>query len=343
MQGGLRVSTAPVKGRKPAPVFVEDLKRFKGFARKLAAASPAGNKSGVLIEWASSCSDLHRILDVTRSLFLISQSHNEILLRVGLELATSKIAYKIFQWTDGEWYSDESRREWFRDVVQTNLTKVLDACAGERPDDDEQLAAANLTVKEVQAELVQAVEKCQAAEILVERTQSQVQNLERALEDKSERFFHSQKQLDEAEVKLKTAYHRLAETRKAAAAVEAQLRDANAKCLGLESDLRHRRAASGSQLEGSIAEDKEKVSVAQVSVAALRVSETRAQSAEIAHSRVLAELQQNATALETWVGTAESAKSQVVELMSSVSQLEEQVVFGGRIQLAPHIVAGMRS
>jgi len=258
---------------------------------------------------------------VTRSLFLISQSHNEILLRVGLELATSKIAHKIFQWTDGEWYSDESRREWFRDVVQTNLAKVLDTCSGERPD-DETLAAANLTVKEVQAELLQAVERCQAAEILVEKTQSQVQNLERALGDKSDRILLSQKQLDEAEVKLKTAHQKLGESRKAAAALEAQLRDANAECLGLESDLRHRRAQSpGSQI-AAVSKEKEKDSATQVNAAILR---SRTQSAETAHSKVLAELQQNATALETWVGTAEAAKSQTVELMSSVSQLEEQL------------------
>merc|ERR1719375_500023 len=136
MQDGVRVSTAPAKVRKPAPLYVDDLKRFRGIARKLAMRSP-GNKGGLLLEWASSVTDLHRILDVRKSLFLLSQSHNEILLRVGLQLATSKIAWKIFQWTDGDWYADETRREWFRDVVQTNLTQVLETCSGERGYDDE--------------------------------------------------------------------------------------------------------------------------------------------------------------------------------------------------------------
>merc|ERR1719359_196450 len=171
MQDDFRVSIAPSKARKPTPLYVEDLKRFKGFARKLAVRSP-GNKGGILLEWASSTTDLHRVLDVTRSLYLINQSHNEILLRVGLELATSKIARKIFQWTDGDWYADDTRREWFRDVVQTNLSQVLDAAACANAGEncgDERLAAANRKVTEVQAELSVAVQKCQAAEALVER------------------------------------------------------------------------------------------------------------------------------------------------------------------------------
>lgn len=323
MQDDFRVSIAPSKARKPTPLYVEDLKRFKGFARKLAVRSP-GNKGGVLLEWASSVTDLHRVLDVTRSLYLINQSHNEILLRVGLELATSKIARKVFQWTDGDWYADEVRREWFRDVVQTNLTHVLETCAGEKGD-DEKLAAANLKVKEVKAELASAVQKCEAAEALVEQRQNRVQELERLFQVKSEDLVQTQQQLNEAQLKLQEARSnissieaKLRDTRKAASAVEAQLRDANARCLGLEDDLIKQKAEQGSAggkvqaiaLRSSPPDDFKGTPVS---------SPKRATGGQ---NEVVTGLKAELT---TWICAAETAKSQAAELRTMVSQLESQV------------------
>lgn len=315
------------KARKPAPLYVEDLRRFKGFARKLQARSP-GNKGGMLMEWASSVTDLHRILDVTKSLFLINQSHNEILLRVGLELATSKIAWKIFQWTDGDWYADDTRREWFRDIVQTNLTTVLQTASGERAD-DERLATANQKVKEVQAELDAAVDKCQAAEALVLQTHSQVQNLERALGDKSEDLLQTQTQLREARVKLEDARAnisnieaKLRETRKAAAAVEAELRDADARCLGLEEDL----AKSKAELKAQATTNDDLAKESDRNSSKLKSCETRAQTADASQSKLLVDLKRNTAELESWISAAETAKAQAAELRSVVDQLQEQVV-----------------
>lgn len=317
--------------------------KFKGFARKLAASSPGNcNKSVMLSEWASSVGDLHRVLDVTRSLYLINQSHNEILLRVGLELATSKIARNIFQWTDGDWYADDSRREWFRDVVQTNLTHVLETCSGEKGD-DERLAKANRKVKEVQAELSVAVQKCNAAEALVEEEQSRIQNLESALEVKSEDLLRTQQQLSEAQVKLKEARAntsaieaKLRETRKDAAAVEAQLRDADAKCLGLEGDMMkhksellnrekdYRNEMSGLQEQvGSL--EKEKDRVAKSNVDKSKSSDALAEAARAAQSKLVGDLQRKTAELESWVSAAEASKSQSAELRSTVSQLENKI------------------
>lgn len=330
MQDGAE-SPQPRKVRKPTPLFVDDLRRFKGFARKLAAGSPAGNKGGRLLEWAASVTDLHRILDVTKSLFLISQSHNEILLRVGLELATSKIAWKIFQWTDGDWYADDAKREWFRDVVQTNLTTVLESAAGERAD-DERLARANHKVREIQSDLEVAVEKCKVAEALVAQTHEQVQHLERSFQDKSEGLLQTQVSLQEAKAGLEEARAnisaievKLRESRKEVAVVEAELRDADARCLGLEDDLVKQKA----ELSGLRAQARGHSDFAQESerlnVSKLKVSEARAQTAEGTQRQMLADLERNAAELETLTAVAETAKSQAAELRSVVDTLQDQV------------------
>jgi len=330
MQDGTQSAEAR-KVRKPTPLLVDDLRRFKGFARKLQASMSPGNKGGRLMEWASSVTDLHRILDVTKSLFLISQSHNEILLRVGLELATSKIAWKIFQWTEGDWYADDTKREWFRDVVQTNLTTVLESASGERAD-DERLAKANHKVKEVQSELEWAVEKCKVAEALVVQTSGQVQHLEHAFQDKSEQFLQTQTTLREAKAKLEAARAnisaievKLRESRKVAAAVEAELRDADARSLGLEDDLVNYKAELNSfraqaRSHSDLAQDSDRLNVSK-----LKSSEARAQTADAAQRQMLANLQRNTAELETLTAVAETAKSEAAELRSVVDTLQDQV------------------
>lgn len=325
MQNDVRVSTAPAKRRKPAPLypFVEDLKRFKGFARKLAIRSP-GNKGSLLLEWASSVTDLHRVLDVTRSMYLMSQSHNEILMRVGLELATSKIARKIFQWTDGDWYADDSKREWFRDVVQTNLSQVLDAAACANAGEncgDERLAAANRKVTEVQAELSVAVQKCQAAEALVERRHSQMQALQHNLDAKSEDALRTQQQLDEAQAKLKEARAnmtsvemRLRESQKLIVAAEAKLHDADARCLGLEAELRHAK------------EDARSKNATAPSLRSEAEGQLQSQASQLQVSETISELSpKSMVELESWISAAESAQSQAAELRSVVCKLQDQV------------------
>jgi len=331
MQDDLRSPVAAKKVRKPTPLYVPDLRRFKGFARKLQVRSP-GNKGSVLLEWASSVSDLHRILDVTKSLFLISQSHNEILLRVGLELATSKIAWKIFEWTDGDWYADDARREWFRDIVQTNLTQVLETASGERAE-DEKLANANQKVRDVQSELEVAEEKCKAAEALVAQTQGQLQNLECAFEHKSEDLLQTQDQLRDAQVKLDEARAnitaieaKLRKTRKAADAMESDLRDADARCLELEEDLMKHKADLKEAQAGNQSElNKESEQCAKKSASKFNSSEARAQTADATQRQMLTELERNTAELDTWIGACNAAKAQAAELHTVVDKLQDEV------------------
>lgn len=338
MVHGASSSRPGSKAKNHALTISDDLVDFKGFARKLAQSSTE-NHGSLLVEWASSVADLHRVLDVTRSLYLLNQSHNEILIRVGIELATSETARGIIQWTDGDWYSDDSRREWFRDVVQTHTTHVLEMCSGERKD-DKRLAAANLKMREAQAELSVAREKCEAAEATVEQTLCKVRNLERALEGKSNEFFETQQQLDEAQVQLKAAREKvsfsetkLRDSRKAVASVEAQLRDADARCLGLEEDLVKQKAeleclrvdVRSRDLEigriqaenASLLSQRDRAAVSTKPSTPARLSEQKIKEDHL--------LRQKSAELQNWVSAAQAAEAQVSELRSVVELLQEKL------------------
>mmetsp|Transcript_28888 Transcript_28888/g.52816 ORF Transcript_28888/g.52816 Transcript_28888/m.52816 type:complete len:730 (-) Transcript_28888:193-2382(-) len=330
------------KAKNHTVAIADDLVDFKGFARKLALSSSTENHGSLLVEWASSVADLHRVLDVTRSLYLLNQSHNEILLRVGIELATSETAKGIFQWTDGDWYGDDSRREWFRDVVQAHTTHVLEMCSGERKD-DKKLAAANLKMREAQAELSVAMQKCEAAEATVEETRCKVRNLERALEGKSNEFLETQQQLDHAQVQLKAAREKvsisetkLRDSRKAVASVEAQLRDADARCLGLEEDLAKQKAELECLRVDVRSRDLE-IGRMQAENASLlskneRVAEPNASMkpstpAQVSERKTNQErlLRQKSAELKNWVTAAQAAEAQVTELRGVVDHLQEKL------------------
>jgi myosin heavy subunit len=282
------------------------------------------------------------VLDVTRSLYLLNQTHNEILLRVGIELVTSKSARKIFQWTDGEWYDDDSRREWFRDVVQSQVTHVLETCSGEKKD-DEKLAAANAKMKEAKAELSLALQKCEAAEAMVEQTRCRVRNLERALDVKSEELLQTQEDLEEAQVQLKAAREKvsvseakLRDSKKMAASVEAQLRDTDARCLGLEEDLAKHKAELDALRIDFKSRNKEIGNLRSETDSILRKSDSEAishaeklkassETAQQAEKKAMKEIHRQSVELQSWVAAAETAQAQAAELRQVVDQLQEQV------------------
>jgi DNA repair exonuclease SbcCD ATPase subunit len=181
--------------------------------------------------------------------------------------------------------------------------------------DDERLAAASMQVKEVQAELALAVQRCHAAEAIVQQTSGRVRDLEHAFEDKSEDLLNTQQQLAEAQVRWQQAQAnisaveaKLHETRKSAAVVEAQLRDADARRLGLEDDLM-----------------RERERAAQLNAPKINTPCPPAEVDDAARNKMLSELKRNTVELEKWVATAESAQSQAADLRVAVCRLEDQV------------------
>lgn len=77
--------------------------------------------------WAGHVRDLHRVVKMVRSLFLLLEHQNEALLRVCMEVVTSKFARQLITWHDDEWYADEEKRESLRETVQEKLQLVLKA------------------------------------------------------------------------------------------------------------------------------------------------------------------------------------------------------------------------
>mmetsp|Transcript_150813 Transcript_150813/g.281369 ORF Transcript_150813/g.281369 Transcript_150813/m.281369 type:complete len:1002 (-) Transcript_150813:124-3129(-) len=156
-------------------------------------------------EWTNQIVDLHRVLSVSQSVFLLLEQNNEALLRVAIEIATCSDAQKVLWWRDG-WYSDERAREWFRKQVKNKLTQCLHAVQCDVPlsetDDTSELTQA-LTSRAEAAE-----QKCRAMETLQENTENQLrevkQSLEHALGESASHVAELEKSLEKMRDNLKS-------------------------------------------------------------------------------------------------------------------------------------------
>jgi len=92
------------------------------------ASQPLGSGyvNGVLDEfqWRQNVLDVHHVMGVCQSLFLLLEHHNEAMVRVAVEIVTCKDARKCLWWEDF-WYSDDDKRSKFKQIVKEKLAIVI--------------------------------------------------------------------------------------------------------------------------------------------------------------------------------------------------------------------------
>lgn len=146
--------------------------------------------------WTQNVVDLHRVMGVAHSLYLILEHNNEAVLRVAMEIVTCRQSRKCLWWQDS-WYADDDKREGFRTTVRETMTKVLAFAKGmplvKRSPDDIADAA---SIAELRAQLEaaesaaaaalqreQALEmKCRVADEAAEESTERITTLERRME-----------------------------------------------------------------------------------------------------------------------------------------------------------------
>lgn len=83
---------------------------------------------------ATSVTDLHRVMDVVFSLYLLLEGHNETLLRVALDIVTDRENFKkMLRWdrrcpfsSPGSDLQDDERKNWFRAKVKEKLEILIE-------------------------------------------------------------------------------------------------------------------------------------------------------------------------------------------------------------------------
>ncbi|CAK0894815.1 unnamed protein product, partial [Prorocentrum cordatum] len=68
--------------------------------------------------WRSNLTDMHRVRNMARTLWLSLEHTNEAVMRVALEIVTCRKARKILWWNDDFWASEEGKPEHLRGVIE---------------------------------------------------------------------------------------------------------------------------------------------------------------------------------------------------------------------------------
>mmetsp|Transcript_150171 Transcript_150171/g.280063 ORF Transcript_150171/g.280063 Transcript_150171/m.280063 type:complete len:762 (-) Transcript_150171:1047-3332(-) len=114
-------ATGPIK---PHALVVAENQRARVFGGE--EEGEGGSKARAYEEqnWRNCVLDLHRVLSVAKDLFFVLEHNNEALLRVAVEIVCCEEAQRAIWWTE-EWFEDDIRREWFRQVVADKLDLIM--------------------------------------------------------------------------------------------------------------------------------------------------------------------------------------------------------------------------
>lgn len=247
--------------------LVKDIKAHAGLrapsheTRRLAAtlkASIARKKvENPATDWPPLVKDLHRVMAVARNLFLIMSDTNECVMRVALEIITSKRSAHIFKWMD-DWYDDDERRTWFEGEVQEQLRNVLDIRTGEIAERLDSVPRVDL--EKTSDALNVALKRAEAAEGEVEMLQQKLKQIVGSDDENEDEGGEVQQQLQAKERQIIN--------------LKEKLREANAEYMELEDDCK----ALKEQLEKVQKGKKEADTAVQQARAKLSTLETEAGS-----------------------------------------------------------------
>ncbi|CAJ1352249.1 unnamed protein product, partial [Effrenium voratum] len=153
--------------------------------------------------WRQNVTDLHRVMEVAKSLWLLLEHSNEAMVRVALEIALDGTYKKVLWWPDF-WFSDHDKREYFKEIVRIKLAiavanakgSAVDLTEFQRSDDTELVNSLRKQIADLEAALREARAKQEAAE-------ARCRDLEKAAEEAAQRIAAMEKSLDDLRKEVK--------------------------------------------------------------------------------------------------------------------------------------------
>lgn len=154
--------------------------------------------------WRQNVTDLHRVMEVAKSLWLLLEHSNEAMVRVALEIALDGTYKKVLWWPDF-WFSDHEKREYFKEIVRIKLAIAIANAKGsavdfsefEKNDEESELVAKlRKQIAELEAALRDARLEKEAAE-------ARIRELELAAKEAEEKLAAMEKSLEQLRREVK--------------------------------------------------------------------------------------------------------------------------------------------
>mmetsp|Transcript_140383 Transcript_140383/g.364957 ORF Transcript_140383/g.364957 Transcript_140383/m.364957 type:complete len:1253 (-) Transcript_140383:150-3908(-) len=160
-------------------------------------------------QWRANVIDLKRCMSVAKSVYVQLEHGNEALLRVGVEIVTCRVAKKVLWWDDN-WFANESKFNYFKDIVKEKLAIALGHVKGMPPSfleepspkaggsDDPEMASLRKRLEEAQALSRAAQLQQKALEAQCREAVERASTLEAAMEKAKDSFKQMVKEAEEA-------------------------------------------------------------------------------------------------------------------------------------------------
>mmetsp|Transcript_96649 Transcript_96649/g.288612 ORF Transcript_96649/g.288612 Transcript_96649/m.288612 type:complete len:835 (+) Transcript_96649:86-2590(+) len=146
--------------------------------------------------WKQNCIDLHQVMTVVRSVYLVLEHSNEALLRVAVELVTCPVARKILWWNDS-WSGDFQKREYLKELIREKLALAIAHAKNTKPvfEEEEKETVSPEELEELRRQMQQAESAKKAA-------QHQQQVAELRCREVEEKAAEDRKQVEALEASL---------------------------------------------------------------------------------------------------------------------------------------------
>jgi len=156
-------------------------------------------------QWQRDVRDTHRVMEVPQRAWLLLEQSNEPLVRIGVELATSRAGQKVLAWKDG-WWQEEEKREYLKIYVRKKLKDILgNIQPGAALEDDGDIKSIDPSVLAAAEQRAKDWEtRFNASERDRTITQAQIAPLEEQLREFTLKAKEQEKALDKMRTELKS-------------------------------------------------------------------------------------------------------------------------------------------
>ncbi|CAE7940366.1 unnamed protein product [Symbiodinium sp. KB8] len=157
--------------------------------------------------WNQQVTDLHRVMEVAKSVWLLLEHSNEAMVRVALEIALDRNYKKVLWWPDF-WFSDHDKREYFKEIVRIKLAIAIANAKGSAVDlsefqKNEEESELVIGLRKKISELEEALRMARQAQ---EAAEARCRELEAAAAEAAQRMAAMEKSLEQLRKEVKDAY-----------------------------------------------------------------------------------------------------------------------------------------
>ena len=188
------------------PQGLNAAERIKAERERAALANPENPEEEVFDDllWQENVTDLHRVMEVAKSLWLLLEHSNEAMVRVALEIALDGTYKKVLWWPDF-WFSDHDKREYFKEIVRLKVAIAIANAKGSAVDLSE--FEKNDQESELVTKLRQQIAELEAAlknaRLEKEAADARIRELEAAAREAEERLAQMEKSLEQLRREVK--------------------------------------------------------------------------------------------------------------------------------------------